>query len=521
MTDYVIVGGGSAGCVLAARLTENPGIRVELLEAGGRDRSPLLRVPILYPRAFRSPFDWAFETVPQRQLGDRPLYWPRGRVLGGSSSINAMIYIRGHASDYDTWRDAGNPGWGFADVLPYFKRAEDHAQGKDDFHGTGGPLTVSALRCVNPLSQAFVDAGVSLGWPANADFNGPTQDGFGLYAVTQRGGRRCSTAVAYLRPALRRPNLTVRTEAQALRVLFAGGRAVGVEVLHGGRRQEVRASRGVVLCGGAVHSPQLLMLSGIGPADELKRHGLPVVADRPEVGTNLQDHPAIGVGFLCPRPVSLINARSWWHILHYFVRQHGPLTSNVAEAGGFVRTRPGLPTPDLQFHFLPAFVHEHGQVDPTTHGFGIAATVLRPASRGRVALASADPRASPLIDPDYLSAGDDMNLMIEGVKLARRLAHAAPLEPYRGREAAPGERAATDAAIAAHVRRRMQTLYHPAGTCRMGRDDAAVVTPELRVRGVDGLWVADASVMPTLVAGNTNAPTVMIAEKAADLIRGA
>jgi choline dehydrogenase len=517
--DVVVVGAGSAGCVLAARLSEDAGRRVLLLEAGGPDTSPLVRVPLLFSKLFRTRHDWAYATAPQEHLGERRLFWPRGKLLGGCSSINAMLYVRGHPADYDGWAATGNPGWSFADVLPVFRRSERYHAGASRFHGGDGPLCVSPLRCVNPLSAAFVEAGVAAGLPRNRDFNGPVPDGVGLYEVTQKNGRRHSTAAAFLRPTLRRPNLAVRTHAHVLRVLFEGSRAVGVEYLHGGTRHVARAE-GVVLCGGAVNSPQLLLLSGVGPVDALRRHDIAVVADLPGVGENLQDHPVVGVGHDCRRPVSLIAARQWRHVLHFWLAGRGPLTSPAAEAGAFVRSDSALPTPDLQFHFVPSYFHDHGRVEPTSHGFGVGVTLVRPHSRGRVTLASADPLAPPVIDPCYLADPRDGTALVAGLRLARWLLAQAPFDRFRGPETIPGSRRETDADLLTHVRRTLETLYHPAGTCRMGTGPEAVVGPDLRVHGVERLWVADASVMPTVTSGNTNAPSILIGEKAADLIAG-
>jgi choline dehydrogenase len=516
--DYVIVGAGSAGCVLAARLSEKPSTRVLLLEAGRAETPREAVVPAAFSRMFKTACDWAYETEPEPALDGRRLYWPRGKVLGGSSTLNAMVYVRGHRADYDGWAALGNPDWSFADVLPYFRRAEDQQRGASDLHGIGGPLRVSDLRTVNPLSRAFVAAGLELGFPANPDFNGLDQLGFGLYQVTQRYGRRESAATAYLRPARRRANLALRTGAHATRVALERGRAVGVEYVSNGRREQVRAAREVVLCGGSVNSPQLLMLSGIGPAEHLRSLGIDVACDLPGVGENLQDHLAVMVAYECRKPVTLANAERLAGLLSYLLFRRGPLTSNVAEAGAFVITQPAVRLPDIQFHFGPVWFVEHGLANPPGHGFTFGPTLLRPQSRGRIRLRTADPLMPPAIHASYLTQSADVAPLVAGIRLARRLAATRAFADFRGGETAPGPTVTDDPGLAAYVRARAETLYHPVGTCRMGADAAAVVDGCLRVRGVEGLRVVDASVMPTIVGGNTNAPTIMIAEKAAELI---
>ncbi|HUZ00427.1 MAG TPA: choline dehydrogenase [Thermomicrobiaceae bacterium] len=520
MSDYVIVGAGSAGCVLAARLSEDPTVSVCLLEAGGPDSRREIRIPAAFSKLFGTPCDWAFETEPEPHLGGRRLYWPRGKLLGGSSSLNAMIYMRGNRRDYDGWREAGNVGWGFEDVLPYFKRAEHQERGPSEYHGVGGPFNVADLRCVNPLSAAFVAAGVERGLPRNPDFNGPEQDGVGLYQVTQKGGRRCSAADAYLRPALRRANLTVVTGAHATRLVVEASRAVGVDYVADGRPRRVAADREIILCAGTVGSPHLLLLSGIGPADELRAHGVPVVLDLPGVGQHLQDHPAAGVAYACTQPVSLAGAAQFRHLARYLALKQGPLTSNVAEAGAFCRTDPAAPAPDLQFHFGPTYFSSHGRANPAGHGFTLGATLIRPRSTGSITLRSADPLAAPAITANYLAEEADLRVLTAGVELARELAATRAFDPFRGAETSPGAEVRGAAAIERFLRGSLETLYHPTGTCRMGGDELAVVDPALTVRGLEGLRVVDASVMPETIGGNTNAPTIMIAERAVDLIRG-
>lgn len=519
MYDYIIAGAGSAGCLLAARLTEEPHTRVLLLEAGGADTAREVRIPAAFSKLYKTSVDWNYSTEPEPWLRSRRLYWPRGKMLGGSSSMNAMIYMRGNPLDYDYWESLGNRGWGFRDVLPYFKKSETQARGASDFHGDEGPLHVSDLRCVNPLTRAFLAAAAELGVPPNADFNGATQDGAGLYQVTQKNGQRHSAADAYLKPALRRPNLRVVTRAHVARVLIENVRAVGVEYVRGGVTEEARADREVILAGGSINSPQLLLLSGIGPADEIKRAGVPAIHDLPGVGKNLQDHVMVSVGYLCTKPVSLANAESLKNLLQYFLLKRGPLVSNVAEAGLFLRTREELEVPDLQLLFGPAYYVNHGLNPRKEHCFGFGPTLVTPESRGSISLRSAKPLDAPAIRANYLSTDADMRVIVEGVKLSRRLAHAKPFENYRGGELHPGSNVASDHEIASFIRVEAQTLYHPVGSCRMGNDAVAVVDARLRVRGVDGLRVVDASVMPRIIAGNTNAPTIMIAEKAADMIR--
>ncbi len=437
MYDYVIVGAGSAGCVLAGRLSEDPGTRVLLLEAGPEDRKLEIDMPAAFSKLFKTGFDWAYETSPQRHLENRPLYWPRGKVLGGSSSINAMIYSRPGPADHARWEGSGSPGWRWAEVLPYYKRAERNARGPSALHGGDGPLHVSDPQSTNPLSHAFLEACASLGISRNPDLNGASQEGVGFFQVTQRNGQRHSAAAAYLRPARGRPNLTVLTRAHATRVLMEGTRAIGVAYLRDGQVHEARAEREVLLAGGTVNSPQLLMLSGIGPADHLRRVGIQPLVHLPGVGQNLQDHVCCGVMQACTRPISLASAETMPNLLAYLLLRRGPLTSNVAEAGGFVKTRSDLAVPDLELIFAPTYFMEHGFANPPGHGFVVGAVLQHPESRGAITLSSADPLAPPLIDPNYLASDADVAVLVNGVKLARRIVQAPPFDLYRGPRCCP------------------------------------------------------------------------------------
>jgi choline dehydrogenase len=512
--DYIIVGAGSAGCVLAGRLSENPNNRVLLLEAGGRDWHPFIHMPAGFAKLVHlGSINWAYETEPQAQLGNRRMYWPRGKVLGGSSSINAMCYCRGHRKDYDDWAAGGAPGWSFDEVLPFFMKSEDQENGASDFHGTGGPLGVQNLRHTNPLSAVFIEAAAQAGHSRTDDFNGPRQRGFGYYQVTQRDGRRCSSSVAYLRPAMKRPNLTVRTHAHTTRILLEGLRATGVEYRQG--RQTV-ATRGghIILAGGAINSPQLLMLSGIGPADELGAQGIDVLHDLPGVGRNLQDHLDVCTLVHCRQPITYDHISELRSGLRYLFDRKGPASSNIAEAGGFIVSRHATDDrPDIQMHFVPALLDDHGRNVLPGHGMTIHACVLRPESRGELTLQSADPFAVPLLQPNYLDKEYDRRLMLECAKLARGIFSQDAFRPFAGDELYPGTDAQSDDALLDFIRRKAESIYHPVGTCKMGGDDLAVVDTALNVRGLEALSVVDASIMPALVSGNTNAPTIMIAEK--------
>ena len=517
--DYIVVGAGSAGCVLAARLTEDSHTHVLLLEAGGPDDAREIHIPAAFSKLFKGPLDWNYGTEPEPHLIGRRLYWPRGKVLGGSSSLNAMIYIRGNPLDYECWKSLGNDGWGFADVLPYFKKSENQERGASEFHTVGGPMNVADLRTVNPLTHAFLAGAEEIGIPINPDFNGAKQEGAGLNQVTQKNGRRVSAADAFLKPAMKRANLTVVIRAHATRVLLEKNRALGITYLKDGAVRQARAEAEVILSGGSINSPQLLLLSGIGPADELHRAGVAPVHNLPGVGRNLQDHLMVSVGSLCTKPVSLESAETLRNFLRYVFFRRGPLVSNVAEAGIFLRTRPELCIPDLQLLFGPAYYVNHGLTRLRKHAFGFGPTLVTPESRGFITLRSANPLDAPAIRANYLSSEPDLRTLVEGVRLARRIAATKAFDPYRGEEMTPGKQIARDNEIAEFIRAESQTLYHPVGTCKMGTDALAVVDARLRVRGITGLRVVDASVMPKIIAGNTNAPTIMIAEKAAEMIR--
>ena len=522
--DYIIIGAGSGGCVLAHRLSADPGTRVLLLEAGPRDWHPFIHMPAgLAKLVNRKGVNWDYDTAPQAQLDGRALWWPRGKVLGGSSSINAMCYIRGVPADYDEWAAGGAHGWDWDSLLPYFIRSEGNSRGADALHGADGPLSVSDLRHVNPLTHAFIEAGQQAGFAANADFNGPQQQGVGLYQVTQRDGARCSAATAYLDPATRqRPNLTVHTGAHATGILIDGGRATGVAYLHRGGHLRAQAGE-VILSGGAINSPQLLMLSGIGPADELRRHGIQVRVDLPGVGANLQDHLDVCTLRHCPPGLSYDRMSDLAVARDYYLRgRRGPGTSNIAEGGGFVRS-PLAPDDraDIQFHFVPAMLDDHGRHRLPGDGYTLHACFLRPRSRGRLSLASDDPRAKPRIEANYLGdpEGFDLRMMVECARISREVFAQKAFDRYRGAPIFPARDDLDDAGLAAFVRAKAESVYHPIGTCRMGSDAGSVVDPLLRVRGIDALRVVDASVMPDLIGGNTNAPTIAIAERASDLIR--
>jgi len=518
--DYVIVGAGSAGCVLAARLSEDPSAQVLLVEAGAEDTADEIHIPAAFPSLFKTRWDWNYETVEQKHTG-KTSYWPRGKMLGGCSSINAMIYIRGNRADYDGWRDSfGAEGWGWDDVLPYFKRAEGNQRFSGPLHGTDGPLHVEDRRFTHELSHAWVDSAVSWGLKHTDDFNGETQEGAGVYQVTCKKGRRWSTADAYLRPALSRPNLTVRTCAQVTRVTFDGTRATGVAYVDKGTERTVRATAEVVLCGGAVNSPQLLMLSGVGPAEHLRELGIDLVAALPGVGENLHDHPAAGISWATKGTTDLVDGATAAGLVRYQLTKRGPLASNIGEAGAFYSTVDGLPAPNMQIHVAPTLFVNNGLSEPTCSGFTSAATLVDVASRGRLRLKSKNPLWKPEIDPAYYAESTDFTAMASALRTLIEVGKSGPLAKFLDKPFLPETHDLDDDALAEHIRENTQTLYHPVGTCSMGTGEQAVVDPALRVRGVEGLRVVDASVMPVVPRGNTNAPTIMVAEKAADLIRG-
>jgi len=511
MYDYVIVGAGSAGCVLAARLSEDPETSVLLLEAGPPDLNQNIHVPLGYLQLARTEVDWDYHSPPEPNCNGRQISLPRGKVLGGSSSTNAMIYIRGNRRDYDGW---GVDGWAWDDLFPYFLKAEDNERGASEWHAIGGPLPVSDQRSGNTISPAFVEAGVEAGLARNEDFNGAEQDGVGMYQVTQRGGMRASAAVSYLHPASERPNLTVMPYMHVNRVLFEGKRAVGVEASQLGQLQELRAEREVILCGGAYNSPQLLMLSGIGPAEHLTMREIEVLLDQPAVGENLGDHPASYGVWTTPEPESLLQALEPAAMAEFEASQTGPFASNLAESGGFARVGDGAEAPDVQIHVAPIQIVDEGMADPEAHGVWVSPCLLTAESRGSVRLASADPTAKPIVRNNFYAAETDMTRMMDAMRLAQEICAQPAFKPYA---ADPFTAPADDSedALRALIAQTTFEIYHPVGTCAMG----SVVDADLRVEGTESLRVVDASVMPTVPRGNTNAPTIAIAERAADLIR--
>jgi choline dehydrogenase len=524
--DYIVVGAGSAGCVLANRLTANGKHSVLLLEAGPEDTHLWIHVPLGYGKLFKEKaVNWMYQTEPEPGLDGRTIFQPRGKVLGGSSSINGLLYLRGQHEDYDRWRQRGNAGWGYDDVLPYFKKAEDQQRGGNEFHGVGGPLPVSDWRHADPLSEAFVVAAAESGIPTNPDFNGATQEGAGFFQTTTRRGRRASTAYSYLRPARSRSNLHVETEALAQRILFDGRRAVAVEYRQGTNVKTARARREILVSSGAYNSPQLLQLSGVGPADLLQKYGVGVVLDMQGVGNDLQDHLQVRMVMRCAQKITLndiVNhpVRRVLAGARYAAFRTGPLTIAAGTSGAFFKTNPRLATPDIQVHFLPFSTDKMGEKLHPFSGFTASVCQVRPESRGTLRIKSADPSVAPEIRINYLATETDRNANVEGLKILRRILHAPALKPYVIEEVDPGSKVASDEELLNYCRQRGSTIYHPTSTCRMGNDPLAVVDQRLRVRGIEGLRVVDGSIMPDLVSGNTNAPIIMIAEKASDMILG-
>ena len=525
--DYIVVGAGSAGCVVAARLSEDPAVRVLVLEAGGRDSNIWIHIPLGYGRTITDRrVNWMYETEPDPNLHGRRVFWPRGKVLGGSSSINGLLYVRGQAQDFDHWRQLGNAGWAYADVLPYFRRSERRAGAGDDaLHGRDGPLGVEDLPDRTALCEAYIQAATELGIPRTEDFNGASQEGVGYYHVTARNGRRSSAATAFLRPAMQRANLTVLTEALASRIVLDGARASGVDFTQGGVAKRTVARREVILCGGAINSPHLLMVSGIGPGAHLQESGVAVRHDLPGVGQNLQDHFQARITYRCRYPVTLNDVMmSKWRMalagLQYVAARRGPLTVSAGQVGIFARTRPELETPDIQFLLIPFSAARPGEGLDKFSGFLQNCCQLRPESRGEILLRGPDAATYPAIHANYLSTELDRRTLVEGLKLGRRIAARPAMQHWIESENLPGAAVQDDEGLLEHARRYGGSIFHPSGTCKMGRDRMAVVDEQLRVHGLQGLRVADASIMPTVVSGNTNAACIMIGEKAADLVRG-
>lgn len=526
--DYVIVGAGSAGCVVANRLSAQPGVSVCILEAGPDDRGFVARNLVNAPAGtmglIANPkFDWMHNFNGNEHTANRDIFCPRGKVVGGSSAINGTIYIRGNRRDYDAWAAAGNTGWAYDDLLPLFKRHENRVAGATPFHGTGGELNVTRLRSPHGVSRAFVAAALEAGHRPNDDFNADTQEGFGFFDVNQRNGERMSSARSFLHPAAQRPNLRIIPDALTRRVLTEGARATGVEAVIGGKTVRIHARREVVLSAGAVGSPQLLMLSGIGPAEHLKEHGIALVQDLPGVGENLQDHQDVLIVHESGKSDLFgwsLRALPWMALapFDFLLRRRGPLTSNTVESGGFFKSSPDLQDPDLQLIIRPLLGNQPTRKIPVGHGFSVHVSLLRPVSRGSLRLRSAQATDKPLMRPNFLSAREDVDRLMTGVRMVRQIVGTPAMSGYLKRELLPGGAVATDAELEDFVRKHVATTFHPAGTCKMGVDDMAVVGPDLKVRGIEGLRVADASIMPSIVSGNTNAPTIMIGEKCADMM---
>jgi choline dehydrogenase len=522
--DYIVVGAGSAGCVLANRLSESGRHSVLLIEAGPPDRDPWIHIPIGYAKLFKKPrINWLYESEPEPQLGGRRVFQPRGKTLGGTSSINGLVYMRGQREDYDHWRQLGNTGWGYADVLPYFKKSEDQQHGETEFHGAGGPIRVSDPTYTHELCDAFIEAAGQTGIPRNRDFNGATQEGAGYFQTTSRGRRRWSTAVGYLRPAMKRPNLKVATEALTTRVRFDGRAATGVDYMQDGKQRTARAHKEVILSGGAFNSPQLLQLSGVGPAELLRVHGIPVIADMPGVGDGLQDHFQVRALYRCTKPITVNDQYNSLFGklgigLSYVLQGKGPMTLAAGYAGAFYRTDQRHATPDIQIHFILFSADKPGEGLHPWPGFTVSICQLRPESRGWVKIKSPDPTVAPAIQPNYLSTEFDRRTIVDGFKRMRAIMRAPAMAPYVAEEKLPGTATVTDEHVLQHARATGVTIFHPTSTCRMGQDQRAVVDQRLRVRGLGNLRVVDGSIMPTVVSGNTNAPIIMIAEKASDMI---